>query len=114
MAFLEAESRIVFEGSMRLRSAREYEELKRMLREAHSRCVPRLTLDFRSLVFVNSSGIGTIGQFIVEARKADKTQLVLQGSTSRSWQSRSLSTFKRIWPKIELDLEDNEASAHRP
>ena len=96
---------IKFQGSMRLRSARDYDNLKRLLRSAHGKDLPTLTLDFRELKFLNSSGIGTIGQFIVEARKADTVQLVLQGSSARPWQPRSLGTFKRIWPKVELTID---------
>ena len=105
VSFDESEGRIKFEGSMRLRSARDYDQLKKLLREAHGTDLPVLTLDFRELKFLNSSGIGTIGQFIVEARKADKLQLVLHGSAERPWQPRSLGTFKRIWPKVELTID---------
>lgn len=105
VAFLPEEARIVFEGSMRLRSARDYDELKALLRNAHSLELGTLTLDFRGLKFLNSSGIGTIGQFIVEARKADKIKIVLHGSTDRPWQPRSLGTFKRIWSKVELTID---------
>ena len=105
VSFDEAEGRIIFEGSMRLRSARDYDKLKQLLRDAHGRDLPVLTLDFRELQFLNSSGIGTLGQFIVEARKADKVQIVLRGSSARPWQPRSLGTFKRIWPKVELTID---------
>ncbi|MCG8416493.1 MAG: hypothetical protein MJE77_00960 [Proteobacteria bacterium] len=105
VSFIEAEGRIVFEGSMRLRSARDYDELKQLLRTAHGQDPPLLTLDFRGLKFLNSAGIGTIGQFIVEARKADKVKIVLHGSSARPWQPRSLGTFKRIWPKVELTID---------
>lgn len=105
ISFDPAEARVVFEGSMRLRSARDYDELKNLLREAHELDLPQLTLDFRGLKFLNSSGIGTIGQFIVEARKANKMKIVLQGSSERPWQSRSLGTFQRIWPKVELNID---------
>jgi len=105
VSFNETEARIVFEGSMRLRSAKEYDDLKQLLRTVHAQDLPELTLDFRGLKFLNSSGIGTIGQFIVEARKADKMRIVLHGSSSRPWQPRSLGTFKRIWPKVELTMD---------
>ena len=105
VSFEEAEARIKFEGSMRLRSARDYDQLKQLLRDAHSKDLPALTLDFRELKFLNSSGIGTIGQFIVEARKANRMQLVLRGSSARPWQPRSLGTFKRIWPQVELIID---------
>ncbi len=105
ISFNEQEATVVFEGVMRLRSARDYDDLKQLLRSAHALDVPELTLDFRGLRFLNSSGIGTIGQFIVEARKADKMHVVLHGSSERPWQSRSLGTFQRIWPKVQLTLD---------
>lgn len=105
IAFVEAEARIAFEGSMRLRSARDYDDVKQLLRAAHALDMPLLTLDFRALKFLNSSGISTIGQFIVEARKADKMKIVLHGTSEKPWQSRSLGTFQRIWPKVELHID---------
>lgn len=105
ISFDEEEARIVFEGSMRLRSARDYDDLKQLLRNAHALELPQLTLDFRRLRFLNSSGIGTIGQFIVEARKANKMRIVLHGTSARPWQSRSLGTFQKIWPKVELNID---------
>lgn len=105
VSFDESEATIKFEGSMRLRSARDYDQLKQLLRDAHSKDLPVLTLDFRELKYLNSSGVGTIGQFIVEARKASKMQLVLRGSSARPWQPRSLGTFKRIWSNVELTID---------
>jgi hypothetical protein len=105
ISFDEVEACVAFEGSMRLRSARDYDDLKQLLRTAHAQDLPALTLDFRGLKFLNSSGIGTIGQFIVEARKADKMKIVLRGTSAKPWQSRSLGTFQKIWPKVELHID---------
>lgn len=104
--FDEAASRVTFHGAMRLRGAREYDDVKKLLRHALSFGPANLELDFCDLKFLNSSGIGTIGQFIVEARRVGTTHIVIRGSTRRPWQSRSLGTLQKIWQDVDLVIED--------
>lgn len=99
-------ARITFSGQMRLRSAREYDDIKALLRQALAQRSPHLVLDFRELEYLNSSGIGTIGQFLVEARQAASTQIALQGSALRPWQARSLGTLQRIWDQVQLTIDE--------
>ena len=63
---------------------------------------PTLTLDFRDLDMLNSSGIGTFGQFLVEVRKAKQTQVKIVGSAAKPWQARTLALLKKIWDQVEL------------
>ena len=105
VTFDEAEGRMKFAGLMRLRSAKEYDDVKQMLRDAHALALPTLVLDFRGLEFLNSSGISTIGQFVVEVRKANRTKLVLHATAAHPWQSRSLGTIQRIWDEVQLIVD---------
>ncbi len=103
--FDEDAARVTFRGSMRLQGPREYEEMKGLLRRALALALPALELDFTALKFLNSSGLGTIGQFIIDARRAGTTHIVLHGSAANSWQNRSLGTLRRIWADVDLHLD---------
>lgn len=105
VAFEESEFRVRFEGQLRLRSPRHYGPILELLRAAHQADLPLLILDFRNLDMLNSSGIGTIGAFLVEVRKAKKMSIKVLGSASKRWQARTLSTLKKIWPQVELIID---------
>ncbi len=105
IAFDAVESRVVFRGALRQPGNREYASLKELLRTIHDREPEQLVLDFRDLQYLNSSGLGTIGQFIVEAREADKVMLILEGSAAYPWQGRTFRTFQRLWPKVKVTIE---------
>jgi hypothetical protein len=106
VTFDEAQARVTFAGLLRLRSPKEYDEIKRLLRDAHALFLPTLILDFRGLEFLNSSGISTIGQFVVEVRKANRTKLVLHATAAHPWQARSLGTIQRIWSEVQLVIDN--------
>ncbi|MCA9688931.1 MAG: hypothetical protein KC636_04935 [Myxococcales bacterium] len=105
VSFSEADRSIRLIGSMRLRNAKDYDSIKRLLRDAHALDFPRLTLDFRKLEYLNSCALGIFAQFVVEARRVDRTKLVLFGSSRHHWQTRSLGTLKRIWPEITVHID---------
>jgi len=99
-----AQHHVVFSGSIRLRTAGDYDDLRQLLRGAIARADRELRLDLRELTFLNSSGISALGHFIVEARKAARVPIVIVGSTERPWQARSLATLERIWNKVTLTI----------
>ncbi|MBK7829680.1 hypothetical protein [Nannocystis sp.] len=104
--FDQSAAKVSFHGAMRLRGPREYDDMKGLLRHALSFNFPQLELDFSGLKFLNSSGLGTIGQFIVDARRAGTSRILLRGSHAHSWQARSLGTLHRIWGDVELKIDD--------
>lgn len=112
--FDEGAARVSFHGAIRLRGPREYDDVKRLLRHALSLGPARLELDFSDLRFLNSSGIGTIGQFIVDARRVGTTRVVIRGSKAHPWQSRSLGTLQKVWQDVELKIDDGESRAEAP
>jgi hypothetical protein len=102
VTYEQAERRVRFAGLLRLRSPRDYGPILELLRTAHGEGGPNLTLDFRDLEMLNSSGIGTFGQFLVEVRKAGKTQVKILGSAAKPWQGRTLALLRKIWDQVEL------------
>lgn len=105
VAFEPVEKRVRFEGQLRLRSPRDYGPILDLLRAAQARAGANLTLDFRNLEMLNSSGIGTFGQFLVEVRKGKQTKLTILGSAAKPWQARTLATLRKIWDQVELILD---------
>lgn len=112
--FTEETARVSFHGAMRLRGPKEYDDIKKVLRHALSKGFPRLELDFSNLKFLNSSGIGTIGQFIVDARRLGTTRIAIFGSEAHPWQARSLGTLQRVWQDVELVIRSGEPAHEAP
>ncbi|MBM9592477.1 hypothetical protein JWG41_19795 [Leptospira sp. 201903075] len=101
----EATKTVKFVGSIRLQNLPAYEPIKLFLRDAAKLSQgSALTLDFRDLQFVNSSGITTLSMFIIDSRKTAAYQIKIQGSTNISWQSKSLSNFKKLWDQVVLEI----------
>jgi len=102
VVYEQAAAQVRFSGQLRLRSPRDYAPILELLRTAHAAGAATLTLDFRDLEMLNSSGIGTFGQFLVEVRKAKQTQIKILGSAAKPWQGRTLALLKKIWDQVEL------------
>jgi hypothetical protein len=102
VVYEQAERRVRFTGQLRLRSPRDYGPILELLRTVHAAGGPLITLDFRDLEMLNSSGIGTFGQFLVEVRKARTTQVKILGSAAKPWQGRTLALLRKIWDQVEL------------
>jgi hypothetical protein len=98
----ESESVIVFEGSMRLPNMQEYSVISDFLKEATDASDEHLTMDLKSLEFLNSSGITTLSLFILNCKKAGNPQITVLGNNSISWQQKSISNFKKLWNDVEI------------
>lgn len=98
-------SLIIFSGSLRLHNLKAYEPLKEMLKTASEEVDSLLTLNFKDLTFINSSGITTISMFIIDMRKTQKANIKVLGSQSVSWQKKSLANFQKLWSSVELEIE---------
>ena len=64
-----------------------------------------LTLDLRTLQFLNSSGINTLAKFVLHVRQFPAMQVVLKGSRHFPWQEKSLKNFQRLLPGLQLEIE---------
>jgi hypothetical protein len=64
-----------------------------------------LTLDLRTLQFLNSSGINTLAKFVLHVRQYNATQVVMKGSHRVPWQGKSLKNFQRLLPGLRLEIE---------
>ena len=100
-----ATATVLCQGSFRLRGAEEYAPILQVLTAAVEAHPATLTLDLRTLQFLNSSGINTLAKFVLHARQYKATQVVLKGSHHFSWQEKSLKNFQRLLPGLQLEIE---------
>jgi len=95
---------VYFSGALRLANVKAYENVGKLLAEAAAQA-SALTLDFKELKFLNSSGITALSLFVVASRKAGRPQLKLVGSKTNAWQQKSLANFQMLWKDMQLTIE---------
>ena len=96
---------VSFGGTIRLQTTEDYVPISEMLQTAHNEAgTGKLTLDFRKLEFLNSSGINAISKFVIASRKANKVSMLVIGSQEIYWQSKSLSNLSKLWPKVQVNV----------
>jgi hypothetical protein len=96
---------VSFSGALRLANVKAYESVAKLLAEAAGQVSGPLTLDFKELKFLNSSGITALSLFVVTSRKAGKPQLRLVGAKQNAWQQKSLANFQMLWKDMQLVIE---------
>lgn len=104
--FNEAEKNITFSGTIRLQGVQQYEPIKEVLHQGLARTPAgeTLTLDFRGLKFLNSSGITTISMFVIQMRNAGDKSLKVLGTKEVSWQEKSLHNLNKLWNQVEVEI----------
>jgi hypothetical protein len=103
----ESNQAVSFQGTMRLRTWKDYAPMSELLRSAYETVGDNnliLTLDFRQLRFLNSSGIHALCKFVIEARKGDRSGMRVLGNPDFYWQHRSLVNLSKLWPKVQVDF----------
>ena len=103
--FNETESTVTFSGTLRLQNLAAYDSVKILLKEAREAATDRMTLNFKDLVFLNSSGITAISMFLIDARKKSGAGIRAVGSVKIPWQEKAMGNFKKLWNELELTLE---------
>ena len=96
-----------FVGTIRLQTTEEYEPITKLLHNAHNMADPAqaVTLDFRQLRFLNSSGINIISRFVIAARKENRVNLTVLGNQDIYWQQKSLTNLQRLWSKVQIKIQ---------
>ena len=105
VSYIPEAATVTFEGLLRLSGMDEYAPIVGLLNEVATGNLPILTLDLRSLQFLNSSGINMLSKFVLRVRQQDKTQIVVKGSNDIPWQSKSLKNFQRLMPNLQLEFD---------
>jgi hypothetical protein len=101
---------LLFQGILSLSSSDEYAAIADLLDTAlqiaslqESPTKPALTLNLCKLEFLNSSGINTLAKFVIRARHQHVADLVIQGTMTMVWQTRSLKNLQRLMPTLQLE-----------
>lgn len=97
-----ARKTVWFEGTLRLNSG-EFAPISDLLDRVVETGPDQLTLDMRSLRFLNSSGINTLYKFAISLRKRGDIQLVVKSAEDIGWQSKSLPNLKRFLPGVRIE-----------
>jgi hypothetical protein len=100
-----ATATVLCQGSFRLRGTEEYAPILQVLTSAADAKPATLTLDLRTLQFLNSSGVTTLLKFVLQARKHNVSQVVIKGSKQFPWQEKSLKNLQRLLPGLQLEIE---------
>ena len=95
---------ITFDGSCRLYPD-DYEIVSGLLARVLGQAPETITLDLRSLEYLNSSGISMLTSFVINIRNLQTSQLVVLGTRAYPWQNYSLRNFQRLLPSLELQIE---------
>ncbi|MGJ3244717.1 MAG: slr1659 superfamily regulator [Elainellaceae cyanobacterium] len=96
---------ILFKGSLRLNGVEAYAPVNQILNSVVEKKPDTLTLDLTELKFLNSSGINMLSKFVIRVRQMSATQLIVKGSQTISWQSKSLKNLHRLMPTLRLEIE---------
>lgn len=96
---------VAFQGTIRLQTSDDYAPVTALLQRAHEAAAGgQMTLDFRHLQFLNSSGISMISKFVIGARKQDRSTLLVLGNREIYWQQKSLGNLQKLWPKVQIEI----------
>jgi hypothetical protein len=96
---------VSFSGTIRLQTTDDYLPIVELLQRAHDAAAGGpLSLDFRQLQFLNSSGISTVSKFVIAARKQDRVTLTVLGNRDIYWQQKSLGNLQKLWPKVQIEI----------
>jgi len=87
-------------GMLDMRGKEGYKEILELFDKAvaETDSGKTVTLDVKELEFLNSSGITTIGGFIIKLRNKGEIRLLIRCSNNHSWQARSMKGLEKLMP----------------
>ena len=100
-----ADSLVEFLGELALSGPKGYAPINNLLKEIADDHPKEITIDFRELAFINSSGINMLFKFAMWLRKKKEIQLIILGSYDMSWQEKSLENFRKFMPTLRLEVQ---------
>jgi hypothetical protein len=97
-------NKVVFSGSLRLNGMDEYAPIVDLLDLAVDHNPNSLILNLEELEFLNSSGINMLSKFVIKMRQKGEIEILVKGSKTIPWQSKSLKNLQRLMPSLEIEL----------
>ncbi len=95
---------VTFQGRLRLRGVREYAPLVHLLNNLAEQKPSLITLDFRELSFLNSSGLDMLLKFIIRVRKLKTINVTVLLTQQHPWQTKSLKNLQRLMPNLKSEI----------
>ncbi len=98
---------VICVGELNLRGKEGYGPIAELLDSVVAQNdLPRiLNLDLRRLAFLNSSGITTLGGFIIKVRNKGGVGLKIICSNDHAWQGRSIKGLQKLMNGLEVVFE---------
>ena len=94
-----------FKGLLRESKLADYKPLETLLARVIEQELPTITMNFKELEFLNSSGMSVLSRFVIGVRKKKTTQLVVKGAKAVPWQGKSLGNWQRLMPTLRLEWD---------
>lgn len=93
------------QGALRLADLEEYTPMWQLLSDVIEQKPDRLTLDLRSLKYLNSSGFNVLSRFVLRVRQETAMQILVRATKKIAWQEKSLKNLQRMMPNLQLELD---------
>jgi len=100
--FIPEGKKIVFQGNLRLQSIDKYNEIIDFIFTHYNDSEELITLDLTQLSVLNSSGIASLGMFLIRSRETNRKIKIL-ASKYVYWQSLTIEDFKEIHRNLEIE-----------
>lgn len=102
--YLDNDTTIYFQGSLRLWDPQEYSRIKQYMLDIYELDIEALSINLTELDFLNSSGISMLCKFVFETKKLNRIPITIIGRNDILWQKKSLHNLKKLWDRIDLKL----------
>ncbi|HVO40032.1 MAG TPA: methyltransferase domain-containing protein [Spirochaetia bacterium] len=106
ISFDALDQQVNFEGYVRTASREDLTSIMDYLVDVHGKQNGSMSLNFRKLRYMNSSGVKVIADFLRYARQAKKLTIKLVGSKVIPWEEKSLAPLRGLWDGIEFQIYD--------
>lgn len=100
--YVEAEHKIIFKGNFRLESVEKYDEIISFVLSSSMKSGKLFLIDLTQLTVINSSGIASLGLFLIKLRDMKK-KTKIYASKYVHWQALSLKDFEEINPHLDIE-----------
>jgi SAM-dependent methyltransferase len=100
------DQQVNFEGYVRTTSREDLGSIMDYLVDLHGRHDGTMSLNFRKLRYMNSSGLKVIANFLSFASRSSKMRIKLIGSKVIPWEEKSLASLRSLGDGIEFVVAD--------
>jgi SAM-dependent methyltransferase len=106
ISFDPLDQQVNFEGYIRTTSREDLRSIMDYLVDLHGRHDGSMSLNFRKLRYMNSTGLKVIAGFLSFAGRSGKMPIKLIGSRVIPWEEKSLAPLRSLWDGVEFIVAD--------